>query len=499
MKKVILIAFASALVGGLVVFGLTKSMHSGQDVLFAPANVAHAKLTNYSNDKTQFPDFRLAAKQSLPSVVHISSMVRANNNRQMGQPFDFQGLPDPFRQFFEQPRGNGGQQRKQEREFMQSSGSGVIISANGYIVTNNHVVDGADKLEVSMNDKRTFNAKVIGTDPSTDLALVKIDATDLPVIQLANSDDLEVGEWVVAVGNPFNLESTVTAGIVSAKGRNINILEDKAPIESYIQTDAAINPGNSGGALVNQDGALVGINSAIASPTGSYAGYGFAIPSNLMAKVIGDLKEYGTVQRGFLGAVIRQVDGHFAKDKGLEVNEYVWVDSLVAGGAAGNAGVKKGDVIEKIDGTPTETSAELLEIVGRHRPGDKLVLTVLRNNKPQEIPVVLKNNMGSTSVVKKESESKTLDQLGADFQSLDKDTAQKLDIDGGVVVNNLRTGRLREETDMRNGFVITDINNHPVKTVDDLVKTLEEAKGGGVMLEGVYDDTPGVYYYAFGM
>lgn len=500
MKKYILIAFASAILGGLIVAFSVRNINDQQPQP-STAQVAAARFTNYipsSVDQSGFPDFQFAASKVLPSVVHISATVRAPENTAFQQ-FDFRGLPEGFRQFFEMPGQNQNFQRSPQQQYRIGSGSGVIISADGYIVTNNHVVADADKLEVSLDDKRTFKAKVIGTDPSTDLALVKIDAKDLPAIAIANSDDVGIGQWVVAVGNPFNLEGTVTAGIVSAKGRNINILEGTAPIESFIQTDAAINPGNSGGALVNEKGQLVGINSAIASPTGAYAGYGFAIPSRLVEKVVSDLKDYGTVQRGFLGAIIRQIDGHFAQEKDLDVNQYVWVDSLLAGGAADKAGLKKGDIIQKIDGTPTETSSELLEIIGRHRPGDQLTLTVLRKGREMEIPVSLKNRLGNEDIVKTENESALLESLGANFKTLDKETAKQLDISGGVQVDNLHPGRLRMETDMRNGFIITSVNNEPVQSVDQLVKALNRAKGGGVMLEGIYQDVPGEYYYAFGM
>lgn len=500
MKKYILIAFMSAVVGGLVVGLAFQKTGSHQDVM-PTTQVTPSSFTNFkagSGNENQFPDFELAANLALPSVVHISSMMRAANDGYAGS-YGFPNLPEPFRQFFNQPNQNFNQQPNSQPEYRMGSGSGVVISSDGYIVTNNHVVDNADKLEVSLFDKRSYTAKVIGTDPSTDLALIKIDAKDLSPIAFANSDQVAIGQWVLAVGNPFNLEGTVTAGIVSAKGRNINILEGEAPIESFIQTDAAINPGNSGGALVNEKGQLVGINSAIASPTGAYTGYGFAIPSQLVNKVISDIKKYGTVQRGFLGAVIRQIDGHFAQEKNLDVNEYVWIDSLVQGGAADVAGLKKGDIIQKIDGTPTETSSELLEIIGRHHPGDQLMLTVLRKGKTTEIPVSLKNRMGNEAIVKKEYNSSLLESLGADLSTLDKDVARRLHLDGGVQVKSLQNGRLRMETDMRPGFIITSINNQPVKSVEDLMDALKDAKGGGVLLEGVYEDVPGNYYYGFGL
>jgi len=378
------------------------------------------------------------------------------------------------------------------------TGSGFIISPDGYILTNHHVVAGADELTVTLNNKRAYKAKVIGTDPSTDLGLIKIEASDLPFVNFSNSDAVQVGEWVLAVGNPFNLTSTVTAGIVSAKGRDIHILQDQAPIESFIQTDAAINPGNSGGALVNLEGDLIGINSAIASPTGAYAGYGFAIPSNIVANVIDDLKKFGVAQRGYLGVVIREVNSDLAKDKGLSVSQGVYVDSLADNSAAEAAGVRRGDVITKIDDAPVNASSDLLELVGRHRPGDKLEVTVLRGSSEKVIPVILKNKQGNTEIVKKSEVSGLTTVLGADFQTLSEKEARKLDLPGGVKVTHLGTGKLSSQTDMRQGFIILKVDGKTINNVDDFNAALN-GKQGGVMLEGVYPDRPGSFYYAFGM
>lgn len=444
-------------------------------------------------------DFTFAAEKTLPVVVNIQSSVRMKNTGRM-QGFDFQGIPEPFRQFFGDP-GLGGQQRgNQPDEVEKGTGSGVVISPDGYIVTNNHVVQDADKLTVTLNDKRSYTAEVIGTDPSSDLALVKIDASKLPFIEFGNSDNARVGEWVVAVGNPFNLASTVTAGIVSAKGRDLHIVQDKAPVESFIQTDAVVNPGNSGGALVNLNGELVGINTAIASPTGVFAGYAFAIPSNLVAKVVEDLKTYGVVQRGYLGVTIRGIDADFAKEKDLHTVNGVYVDSLAEGSAAGAAGVRAGDVITRIDGEAISSSPELLERIGKHRPGDKVDVTVLRNSVEHTYAVTLRNRSGNTDVVKKTSQAEILRTLGAEFETLNKAEAKKLGISGGVQVASLSAGRLANQTDIREGFVITSVNRQPVQTVEQFSKILEEADGGGVMLQGVYPSNPDTeYYYAFGL
>ncbi len=446
-------------------------------------------------------DFTGTAEAVLDAVVHIQS-TQAFTGRE--NPQGNQQIPDPFRDFFQYeespfapffrqgPRGNRPPQAR------VGSGSGVIISSQGYIVTNNHVVADADDLEVTLHDNRSFKATVIGTDPTTDLALIKIQAESLPTLAFVNSDEVKVGEWVLAVGNPMGLNSTVTAGIVSAKGRNINILREQFAVESFIQTDAAINPGNSGGALVNLEGGLVGINTAIASPTGSYAGYGFAVPSNIVNKVVEDLLEYGTVQRGVLGVMIRSVDGNFAKAEGLETNTGAFVDSLLANSAAGEAGIKPGDVITAVEGKTIKSSPELQEMIARYRPGDTVKLTVNRKGKEKTFEVTLHNRQGQTELVAKEEQREILNTLGAKFETLDASTAKELNIDGGVKVTRLYAGIIRQYTDMREGFIITRVNDKPVKSVEALADALENRKGG-VMLEGVYENVPGVRYYAFGI
>ncbi|GAB5532340.1 MAG: hypothetical protein Roseis3KO_41170 [Roseivirga sp.] len=338
---------------------------------------------------------------------------------------------------------------------------------------------------------------VIGTDPSTDLALIQIREKELHSLPLINSDDVKVGEWVLAVGNPFNLNSTVTAGIVSAKSRNINILQDRYAIESFIQTDAAINPGNSGGALVNLQGGLVGINTAIASPTGAYSGYGFAVPSNIVNKVVEDLLKYGVVQRGYLGVTIRGVDGNLAKEMDLDVNKGVYVDSVSENSAALQAGIEPGDVILAVDGTEVSSAPQLQEAIARHRPGDEIRLTLARGSKEMKVKVQLKNREGDFKLVEKERRE-VFSLLGADFEDLDKKTARKLEIPGGVQVTKLYAGKLSRHTDIREGFIITKVDKQVIKDKEDLQRALENAKGG-VMIEGVYEDLPGTQFYAFGM
>ncbi len=499
MRNVVLFAFA-VLLGGAMMFGGLKYLDLG----ISPQVVSSASETpvHYTvNSDTRYGlseahDFTLAAEHSLPAVVHIRSSIRVDNSAS-AQPFDYRMLPDPFRDFFGNPQERSPQR---ERPMRQGSGSGVVISSDGYIVTNNHVIDDATEIEVVLNDKRSYEAKVIGVDPSTDIALIKIKESDLPYLQFANSDEVRVGEWAVAVGNPFNLSSTVTAGIVSAKSRNINIMRDRdrAPIESFIQTDAAVNPGNSGGALVNLNGDLIGINTAIASPTGAYSGYAFAVPSNIVHKVVTDLKEYGVVQRGFIGALIRDVNHALAEEYDLNVSNGVYVDSLTAGSAAAEAGIEAGDIIVKVDDVETLGSSTLLEMIGRHRPGDQVPITVVRDGREREVVVTLKNRAGNTDVVTLEKDPAAVSMLGASFADLTDEEREALDVRGGAKVVELRHGKLQYETNIREGFVITKVNREPVKSVDHLNEILENEEGG-IMIEGKYPGDDETHYYAFGL
>jgi Do/DeqQ family serine protease len=406
-------------------------------------------------------------------------------------------MPDPFKVFFGMPDDED-HRGVRERPMRQGSGSGVIITQDGYIVTNNHVVADAEEVLVTLNDRRSYSATVIGVDPSTDVALIKIDEKDLPIIQFANSDAVKVGQWAIAVGNPFSLSSTVTAGIVSATARNINIMQDRAPIESFIQTDAAVNPGNSGGALVDLQGNLIGINTAIASPTGSYSGYAFAVPSNMVNKVIADLKEFGVVQRGFIGALIRDVSNDLAKEKGLSSTMGVYVDSLTANSAALEAGIKSGDIIVKVDNQAVNSSPQLLEKIGRHRPGDEVPITVLRKGSEKDVVVTLKNREGNTDPVTRKAVSDLTSVLGAEFQTLTDKEADQYEVNGGVKVASLGRGKLAQETDIKEGFIITKVNRQHVTSAEQLQKILENEQGG-VMIEGVYPGSKKTYYYAFGM
>jgi serine protease Do len=448
-------------------------------------------------------DFTQVSAKVMDAVVHIKS---TQTSPYASGPQQYRMLPDPFRDFFGDdlfqrffnPRDRYQDQPQAESPQVRvGSGSGVLVNTEGYIVTNNHVIADADDIEVTLHDNRTYKATVIGTDPSTDIALIQIKEKGLPALAFANSDDAKVGEWVLAVGNPFNLNSTVTAGIVSAKSRNINILDDQNAIEAFIQTDAAINPGNSGGALVNLEGGLIGINTAIASPTGAYAGYGFAVPSNLVSKVVEDLLKYGSVQRGYLGITIRGIDGNLAKDKNLDVTKGVYVDSVLEKSAAMEAGIKAGDVILKVDGSEVNSAPELQEMIATHKPGDQVELLLARGNKEIDVKAALKNREGESNITTS-SRSEISSILGAEFKDLDSKMAKKLDIVGGVQVTKLYTGKLMKYTDMREGFIITKVDGKSVNNTKELTKELENKKGG-VLLEGVYEDLPGVYYYAFGL
>jgi len=438
-------------------------------------------------------DFTNPIEKSMPAVVHIKSMRSARNKTSMEEsPLkDFFG-EDFYNHYFNDPK-----KGEQSPRIMIGTGSGVIISNDGYIVTNNHVVTNADEIEITLNDNTSKTATVIGTDPSTDLALLKIEEADLPYINFANSDDVKVGEWVLALGNPFNLNSTATAGIVSAKARNINILKDKYAIESFIQTDAAINPGNSGGALVNLKGELIGINTAIASPTGSYSGYGFAVPANIVEKVITDLKDFGVVQRGFLGVMILSVNSAIAQEKGLDVLEGVYVESMNEESAAKTAGIEVGDVIVEANGTKTKTSPELQEVIGRHKPGDTVEIVVDRKGKFKTYNVVLTNKDGKIKKITK-NDIAILDVLGIEIENIDNETKEKLEIENGVIVTKIVQGKISKHTNMKTGFIITKIDKTLVKDADHFKEILKNKKGG-TMLEGIYPDIPGDFYFAFGM
>lgn len=430
-------------------------------------------------------DFTTAADLSVHAVVNVKTTYPLETNN----PYIY----DPFRDFF-------GQRMPQQQQAPMSTGSGVIISQDGYIVTNNHVVDNAEKVEVTLNDKRSYVAEVIGQDPSTDLALLKIKENNLPFIAYGNSDNVKVGEWVLAVGNPFNLTSTVTAGIISAKARNINILSNDPSkglnaVESYLQTDAAVNPGNSGGALVNTKGELVGINSAIASNTGSYTGYSFAIPVNLARKVVADLLEFGEVQRAFIGVSIRDLDYKLAKEKSINDIKGVYVNGLAQGGSGEDAGIKEGDVITKVGDVDVNNVPELQEQISRYRPGDKVNVTLKRNNQEKIMNLVLKNKNGNTNVVEK-AKAEVVSALGATFEPINESDMKKLNIENGLKIIKLGAGKLLN-SGIKEGFIILSVDKKKITSMEDLRAALENKKGG-VLIAGVYPNGL-TAYYGFGL
>ncbi len=456
--------------------------------------VKHTALSAENVGTLQPIDFRYAAATATPSVVHIKSAfngepVRLNPHDPMR---DFFG--DDFLRYFQGPNPYQSQPKV-------ATGSGVIVSEDGYIVTNNHVVENANEIDVTLHNNKTFKAKVIGRDADTDLALIKIEGENFRSVNFANSDSVMIGEWVMAVGNPFNLASTVTAGIVSAKARSINILgqgqaSKGSAIESFIQTDAAVNPGNSGGALVNIGGELIGINTAIASPTGSYAGYSFAVPSNIVRKVIFDLQKFGVTQRGFLGVQIRAVDNEIANKAGLDKPTGVYVEQINEGSAGKDAGLQSKDIITKINGVNVNSAPELQEQVANYRPGDKISVEYLRNGKLTKTTVVLKNKYNTTATV--DSNRDILGSLGLDIEELSAKEKAQLGVESGVKVTNIKPGKIAEFTDIKKGFVITQIDDQPINNVDEFLNTLK-SKNGKVMVEGIYPNKPMSYLYAFKM
>lgn len=428
-------------------------------------------------------DFEKAATKAVPSVVHIKTLTKAKQAR----------VPDmqdnPFRDFFGDDFGDLFGGRNMQPQIQRGSGSGVIITSDGYIVTNNHVVDGADEFTVTLSNNKTYKGKLIGKDPSSDLAVVKIDAGNLPFMNFANSDDVHLGQWVLAIGYPLNLDATVTSGIVSAKSRSlgINSRQSKTPLEAFIQTDAAINPGNSGGALVNVNGDLIGINSAIASPTGSYAGYGYAIPSNMVKKISADIIKYGSAKRAYLGVMFGndQMSEEDRKKNNIKDGDGVFVMDVAQNSAASEAGIQKGDFITKINGNTISTGTQLIEKIATKRPGDKVEVTFQRNGVEKTATVTLKGESGTYASMKEQA----VEQLGASFENLDKQKAEKLGITGGVQVKDLKQGLLTDQTRIKEGFIITRVNNQRVTSVDELKQALSSA-GNSAIISGIYPDQP---------
>ena len=472
----IIAVFGFTLITALAaVFIYAKFFQPEQKIVELPA-MPEARPVGLPGAESRFTmDFTSAAAASVNAVVHVKTTAMRENR------------VNPLYEYF------FGITPEENARPVTGFGSGVIISEDGYIVTNNHVIDGSDEIEVTMNDRRVFTAELVGSDPTTDLALLRIDEKGLPSLKYGNSDDLRLGEWVLAVGNPYNLTSTVTAGIVSAKARNINILRTQFSIESFIQTDAAVNPGNSGGALVNTAGQLVGINTAIASRTGTYAGYSFAVPVSIVQKVVSDLIEFGEVQRAILGVTIRDVTSTLADEEGLEDTQGVYVVDLTEDGAAKDAGIKSGDVILSINDIRVNSVAQLQEQVSKYRPKDKVKVILRRNGDLKQFDVVLRNMMGSTEIVKT---NEVIEVLGARFEPVSNEDKRKLGINSGVRVTALRPGKFMK-VGVKEGFVLTSVNKTPVNSVKDITDALRDVDGG-VIIEGVYGDGS-KSYYAFGM
>ncbi len=458
-------------------------------------------LFTYNNEGKIVPlDFQETSKEVINSIVHIKSSRIAKNS--FGE-MQLRSIPSPFKDFF----GDSFREdllpykinpQKDQDHLQIGTGSGVIVSNDGYIITNNHVIDQAEDIEVTLFDNRTLKARIIGTDPTTDLALLRIDAKNLSSIPFANSENVNVGQWVLAVGNPMGLNSTVTAGIVSAKGRNINILKEKYAVENFIQTDAAINPGNSGGALVNLQGGLIGINTAIASPTGSFAGYGFAIPANLVAKVMEDFIKFGAVQKGILGITIRTLNASLANEHELDLNTGVYVDSLLEKSAAGKAGVKAGDVIVEINSKKVKSASELQGEIAQFSPGDKVNLKINRRGKEKDISVSLTNSFGEAASMSEE-DVEIIKLLGVNIEELSKDRLKELEIDKGLQIKKIQSGKIEQQTQMKEGFILTHVDGKKIKSKEELLNILKDKEEGGVMLEGKYENIPGKFYYAFGL
>lgn len=464
LKSAILVACCAVAAGATAY--VVSSRNSGKEVVAVPAASSSffPSATALGGHAMQPVDLTEAAEKTIHGVVHIKATV--NGKTQV-----VQEMPDIFEYFF----GNGQpRQRQYQSQPQVGYGSGVIISKDGYIVTNNHVIEKADEIDVNLNDNRTFKATVVGTDPNTDLALIKIDGDEFPVIPMGDSDELKLGEWVLAVGNPFNLTSTVTAGVVSAKARKIGIYEGNEGIESFIQTDAAINMGNSGGALVNTRGELVGINSALESPTGTYAGYGFAIPTTIVRKVVADLKEFGTVQRALLGilggdvAAMRQLEEN--KDKDFGSLDGVYVSDVPDGGGALAAGLRKGDIIIAVNGKKIRTMTELQETITQYRPGDKVEVTYLRDKKEKNVQVTLMNSRGNTELVKDAG----IEVLGAAFQEVDDQLRRQLNIGYGIQVSGVSNGKMKD-AGIQRGFIILKINGKQIKSESDVQDAYQEA------------------------
>lgn len=479
MKRGILITLLSALAGGLTAYAVVKMVLPEQGTEIVQTTMDGARFRTVSLTQDNWPDFTYAAESAVDAVVYVKVSATQTMQQAPSSIFDF---------FFGFPQQGAPQQREKV-----GSGSGVIIREDGYIVTNNHVIEGATKIEVTLNNNQTYQATLVGTDPATDVALLKIEANGLPVVPFGDSDKLRLGEWVIAIGSPYDLRSTITAGIVSAKGRSMPNYSGEFKIESFIQTDAAVNPGNSGGALVDKAGNLVGINTAIISQTGSYAGYSFAVPVNIVKKIVYDLMDYGSVQRAVLGITMQEIDDKIADELKLSSRNGVYIVEVSKSGAADKAGIKAGDVLIAIDSTMLTNSASVQEAVSRFSPGDEAVVTVIRDGKQKKLDVKFKGTAKENGT---KSDDGSVAFYGSSIKAASEETLAKLGIKNGVEIVELGPGKLME-AGATEGFVIQYVNDHPVKTPEDIIEIVKKSKRT-VFIEGT---TPSgrTGYFGFGV
>ena len=475
MKKNVLIALISLLVGAGVTFGIVKAVDHHRDNKTYVYTEAVPQMKNV-NISENYPDFTYAAEMSVKAVVYVKVVKRSEEN-----------MPSSILEYF---FGYGNSVPREQ----VGTGSGVIISEDGFIVTNNHVVAGASEVEVTVGENKTFKAEIVGTDPATDIALLKINAKGLPTLPIGDSDNLRLGEWVLAIGSPYGLTSTITAGIVSAKGRSMPNYSGEFKIESFIQTDAAVNPGNSGGALVNIKGELVGINTAIISQTGSYAGYSFAVPVNIVRKIAGDFKDFGYVQRAVLGITMINNTEDFKEEKKLSTSAGVYIEDVSRGSAAEKAGVKKGDVLVSIDGKPIKNATAVQEIITGYRPGDKITMEIVRGEKKMEMKAVLIAK--ETQEMNAYNSDGGVNFFGAELVTAPRTDLEKLDIKSGVKVAKLDKGKMRD-AGIKEGFIITYVNNRPVSTPQDVAAEIKRSKRS-ILIEGFYLDGK-LFYYGIGL
>lgn len=494
-KVIILTILGSALLSGLTSWAIS-TQDSDKSVSYSNSESDNQLYKYASNDggSVTLPDLTGAAQKAVNAVVNVENVRQVSVGGYGGSAGS--GYESDLFEFFfgpqqrqQQPQRNQPQTREQ-----RSGGSGVIISPDGYIVTNNHVIDGADKISIKLQDGKLYEAKLVGTDPATDIALVKIEATNLPTLEFGNSENLKLGEWALAIGNPMGLSGTVTAGIISAKGRSLGASSNSMlDIESFIQTDAVVNPGNSGGALVTTDGNLVGINTILKSNTGSYIGYSFAVPSTIVRKVVGDLREFGTVQRGILGVRYAEINSEwlerFAEELNVTEKEGLYIGEVEPKSAAEDAGMKKGDVIIAVNDKPTKSPAALQEMLTKHRPGDVVKVSVKRSGNLKQFDVTLRNKAGNAELVKK-SDIDVLAKLGAKFQAPNANMMKKLNIRSGVQVVSLSEGGMLAKLKVNPGFVITSINNVAIKSEQDIARINNKIES----IEGVYPDGKSVIY-----